>query len=66
MKPSGRATGELSILVGHADLPCVGITTKDHYCVALPCRQFVFRNSAYIVANWEQLDNFAFEVGWRC
>ena len=55
-----------SIGVGHADLPGIGVTSKDRYCVALPCHDFIFRDRAYIVADWVNLNNLAVEGGWRC
>ena len=40
-----------SIGVGHANLPGIGSTAIDRYCEALPCRDFIFRDHAYIVAD---------------
>ena len=55
-----------SIGVGHADLPVISLTAKERYYVALPCRDFIFRDRAYIAADWEHLNNLAVEGGWRC
>src|ERR1700730_17452146 len=55
-----------SIGEGHEDLPGIGITAKDRYYVALPCRDFIFRDRAYVAADWKHLNNLAVEGGWSC